>query len=96
MPVTDVAERFDRRRSSIKDGKVSHTRTWLVTCDAITDGTAAALTASAGGVTIPRYGDRLFPANAFNRRLFALMVKAFDANHASDAQELADVMPDNL
>jgi hypothetical protein len=65
MPVTDVAERFERRRSSIKDGKVSHTRTWLVTCDAIGDGTAAALTASASGVTIPRYGDRLFPANAF-------------------------------
>jgi hypothetical protein len=53
MAVVSVKEMHQKRRSSIKGGKVAHTRAFLVTTDAITDGTAVALVAPG----VPAYGD---------------------------------------
>jgi hypothetical protein len=43
--VSRVTEQFERRRSSFRDGKIMHTRAFLVTTDNVDDGTAVALTA---------------------------------------------------
>lgn len=56
MAVTSVTERFQDRRSSIKDGKISHTRSFMVVCSSINDGTAAAITANDGSHSIPASG----------------------------------------
>jgi hypothetical protein len=48
MAVSNVHERFQARRSSYRDGKMVHTRKWIVTCDDIQDGTAVALTGVPG------------------------------------------------
>jgi hypothetical protein len=53
MPVVSVRERFQARRSSYRDGKLTHVREWLVKCDDPTDGTAVALTANDGTRQIP-------------------------------------------
>lgn len=45
MAVKSVKPRHERRRSSFRDGKLVHTLVWLVTCDAIGDGPATAITA---------------------------------------------------
>lgn len=47
MAVVSVKERHERRRSSYRDGKMVHTLVFLVTCDDIADGPAAAISASA-------------------------------------------------
>lgn len=59
MAVISVKELFQKRRSSVKDGKTSHTRAWSVVCDDIADGTAVALRAEG----IPEDGDP-FPGDA--------------------------------
>ncbi|MEM6560046.1 MAG: hypothetical protein AAF656_00465 [Planctomycetota bacterium] len=52
MSVTAVHERHEGRRSSIRDGKTTHTRVYIVHTDSIADGTAVAIKAAG----IPRYG----------------------------------------
>lgn len=51
MAVVAVYEKFQQRRSSMKNGSMSHTRVWGVTTDDIRDGTAAAIVADG----IPQY-----------------------------------------
>src|SRR5258706_14809974 len=51
--VVGVRELHQRRRSSYRDGKASHTRAFLVTTSDITDGTAVAIDATDGITTIP-------------------------------------------
>lgn len=53
MAVVKVKEHFAGRRSSKRDGVVSHTRIFLVECDDIHDGTATAVSAQG----IPDEGD---------------------------------------
>ena len=53
MAVVSVKELHQRRRSSNEEGKVRHTRAWLVTTDDINDGTAVALAANDGIERIP-------------------------------------------
>lgn len=52
MAIVSVKELHQKRRSSVKDGKTSHTRAFIVITDDIADGTAAAILAPA----VPRYG----------------------------------------
>lgn len=73
MAVVSVKELHQKRRSSIRDGKVSHTRVWLVITDDIRDGTAAALTANANFVDmVPVYGAPLYDDNPFGPRVTSL------------------------
>jgi hypothetical protein len=51
--VTSVQQRHERRRSSLRDGRREHTLVYLVICDDIRDGTAAAL----DDHRVPRPGD---------------------------------------
>jgi hypothetical protein len=53
MAVVSVNELHQRRRSSIKDGKPSHTRAFIVITDDINDGTAVAIKAEG----VPVYGE---------------------------------------
>lgn len=53
MAVVSVKELHQKRRSSIKDGKIAHTRAFMVITDSVTDGTAVALVAAG----VPSYGD---------------------------------------
>lgn len=46
MAVKSVKQRHERRRSTFRDGKLVHTLVFMVTCDAIGDGPATAITAS--------------------------------------------------
>lgn len=57
MAVLSVKEKTDRRRSSYKDGKVTHVRVFQVKLDDPRDGTAVALTANDGTNRIPSPGD---------------------------------------
>lgn len=57
MAVLSVKELHQRRRSSIKNGKRTHVRVFLVTCDDIHDGTAVALVADDGTNRVPFYGE---------------------------------------
>src|SRR6267142_1375196 len=54
--VVSVHEMHQRRRSSHRDGKVSHTRAFVVTTSDITDGTAVAIDATDGITSIPGPG----------------------------------------
>ena len=53
MSVLSVRERHQSRRSSFKDGLLTHTREWLVRCSDPTDGPAVALTADDGTRRVP-------------------------------------------
>lgn len=72
MAVTKVREKFDRRRSSLRDGKRVHTHVYLVVTDDVADGTAAALTADDGTNAVPAYRS----AHATNPALLALSIDA--------------------
>ncbi len=55
MAVVSVKEQHQRRRSTLRDGKLIHLRTWLVVTSDIRDGTAAALVADDGTNRVPFY-----------------------------------------
>ena len=61
MAVISVKERHQDRRSSYRDGKLTHQRSWLVVCDSPTDGTAVAIGAvpSPGTIHPQDYSARL-------------------------------------
>src|SRR5436305_1260089 len=44
MAIKSVKERHQQRRTSYRDGKITHIREWLVECDDKNDGTAVAVT----------------------------------------------------
>lgn len=58
MAVKSVKERFQARRSGRRDGKSTHTLEWLVTCDDVADGTAAAIDA------VPATDYKVIPAGS--------------------------------
>jgi hypothetical protein len=74
MAVIEVKELHQRRRSSVKDGQVTHTRAFLVTTDNIEDGTVVAISA----VGVPRYGEP-HPVDA------ACKVSSVDADPVKDS-----------
>ncbi|MGC4031484.1 MAG: hypothetical protein QM754_07080 [Tepidisphaeraceae bacterium] len=67
MAVLSVREKFDRRRSSSKDGKLSHVRVFLVTVDDPADGPGVALFADDGTNAVPRENVDTWPGNSFLR-----------------------------
>jgi hypothetical protein len=58
MAVLRVKELHQRRRSTIRDGKLVHLRVWLAVTDDIHDGTAVALVADDGTNRIPFYKEQ--------------------------------------
>ena len=67
MAVISVREKFDRRRSSIKDGKLSHVRVFLVIVDDPTDGPGVALFGNDGTNSVPRENVDTWPGNSLLR-----------------------------
>lgn len=53
MSVLSVRERHQSRKSSFRDGVLTHTREWLVRCSDPTDGPAVALTGNDGTRRVP-------------------------------------------
>jgi hypothetical protein len=67
-------------RSGIKDGKLTHTVTFLVVTTDPADGTLAALTADDGTNKVPAYGSRLSPNNPLS-----IVVTSKDAEPLQDS-----------